>query len=424
MFNQMIRSIFFLVCFLGSLYGSPTDKLFLTWTGDPTSTMTVVWVTEDEKITSEIEYRLAGSEPWASQTGVIKGLPNGSINKWFRVDLAGLKPATIYEFRLKSYPEESFRFRTAPVDLSNGVEFVVGGDVYHGKEKYVVAMNRAASKRSPLFAVVGGDLAYSADRSGNKRDDEGRWMTYLKLWHSGMVTPAGELIPMLPLIGNHEVIGRYDQPISQAPFFYALFPTPGEQGYGSIDFGNYLSVLLLDSGHTHPIKGEQTAWLKNALEARREVSTKIAVYHVPAYPSYRKLPKQTVMIRENWLPLFDQYGLAVAFENHDHCFKRTLPLKGGKVDPAGVLYLGDGAWGVKPRKVGSKKGEKGFGLGSNQVPLMWYMEKVDSLRHVWHVRLEPNKRIYQAVNEFGDVFDQAEQVRVVDNATSRDKDGT
>ncbi len=57
---------------------------------------------------------------------------------------------------------------------------------------------------------------------------------------------------------------------------------PGPQGYNVLDCGNYLSLLLLDSGHTHPVEGAQTDWLKQTLAARQHVSHVFPVYHVPA----------------------------------------------------------------------------------------------------------------------------------------------
>jgi hypothetical protein len=57
------------------------------------------------------------------------------------------------------------------------------------------------------------------------------------------------------------------------------------------------------------------------------------------------------LIRQHWVPLFERFGLNVAFEHHEHAYKRTHLLLQGSPHPAGILYLGDGSWGVeKPRK--------------------------------------------------------------------------
>ena len=81
-----------------------------------------------------------------------------------------------------------------------------------------------------------------------------------------MIDPKGRLIPMVVCIGNHEVDGGYGKPREAAPFFFALldglYP---ERSYATLDFGDYLSLVLLDTGHVAPIDGEQTSWLDRAL---------------------------------------------------------------------------------------------------------------------------------------------------------------
>lgn len=52
-----------------------------------------------------------------------------------------------------------------------------------------------------------------------------------------------------------------------------------------------------------------------------------------------------------------------AFENHDHVYKRTYPLKNNQVVADGTIYLGDGAWGVLPHYAD---------------PSRWYLEKAVS----------------------------------------------
>jgi hypothetical protein len=51
-------------------------------------------------------------------------------------------------------------------------------------------------------------------------------------------------------------------------------------------------------------------------------------------------------VREYWAPLFERYGVQIAFENHDHVYKRTVPLRSGAPHADGVVYIGDGSWGM------------------------------------------------------------------------------
>lgn len=172
---------------------------------------------------------------------------------------------------------------------------------------------------------------------------------------------------------------------------------PGPQGYNVLDFGNYMSIFLLDSAHTHPIEGKQAEWLAKAMEHRKDVSNKFAVYHVPAYPSVRDMNQEySTKIRNYWVPLFDKFHLTAAFEHHDHDYKRTHPLKDGKVDPAGVIYLGDGAWGVDhPREV--------QGLSQK-----WYLAHTLSARHFILMEVRPDHRHASSISSEGTLIDEIE----------------
>jgi hypothetical protein len=191
-----------------------------------------------------------------------------------------------------------------------------------------------------MFAVVGGDLGYDNGRSVETS------LAFVRNYSRHMVGRDGRLIPMVTCIGNHEVNGGYGQPRSKAPFYYALFDGLfPEAGYAALDFGDYLSLVLLDTGHTSRIAGEQTDWLEKTLKARADHPNVLVVGHVPTYPSVRRLESAGPAQRKHWAPLFDKYRVPVVLEHHDHAFKRTKPLLDGLANENGVLYLGDGSWG-------------------------------------------------------------------------------
>ncbi len=359
--------------------------------------MTLLWHTVDEAKT-ELYYQPVGcTNAWKPASGTEHPLP-GSVRTVHAVEITGLAPKTDYEFCF--WPgERAFKFRTLPKDLRQPVRFINGGDIYH-ERKWMDAMNELAGKLDPAFVVIGGDLAYAYGGT-NKVEKMERWDAYFESWKQKAVTPDGRLVPLIVTIGNHEVLGSWNQPPERAPAYYALFPMPGPQGYNVLDFGHYLSLFLLDSAHTHPIDGAQTAWLKHSLSQRRRVPHLFPVYHVPAWPSYRsdekgESAKLNQLVRENWCPLFEKYGVKVAFEHHDHTFKRTQPIRRGKVDPKGVTYLGDGAWGVNLRKPDLEKPR-------------WYIAKAAMMRHFYLVTLYPEGRHVLAVNENGQIFDEIYQ---------------
>lgn len=379
----------FITCAAEGPFDPPA--LYLQWQRDPTTTMTVHWHTVGEAKT-ELLFRQPGAADWRSATGTAQPLV-GTERIVHTLELTGLTPATDYEFCFAP-GERVFKFRTMPKDLSQPVRFITGGDVY-GDRSWMDLMNASAARLDPAFIVLGGDLAYSTTASNPEQVE--RWFGYFASWKTNAVAPDGRLIPMLVTIGNHEVRGSYRQPIENAAGFYTVFSMPGAQGYNCLDFGNYLSLFLLDSDHTHTIAGAQTDWLAKNLAARRKVPHVFPFYHTPAYPGYREFEAtQAEQVRTNWCPLFDKYGVKLAFENHDHCFKRTQPLRAGKMDPKGTVYLGDGAWGVKLRVPDPAKPR-------------WYLAKKGAIRHFYLVTLYPEARHVLAVNEAGQVFDEVYQ---------------
>jgi hypothetical protein len=365
--------------------------IYLTWQRDPTTTMTVQWHGDGKVRDSRLEFQATGQPRWQSATHTTIQLPR-SERVVHRAELTGLTPNTDYRFRFGEGPVV-YKFRTMPADTSRPIRFVVGADMKYPDEYSLLC--REAARRDAMFAVIGGDIAYT---NGGKPE---AWYEWLSLWKQNMVTADGRLIPVLPVIGNHEVKGEYGKTPEASPYFYRLFATPGTQGYQVLDFGSYMSVILLDSGHTHPVGGAQTDWLRDVLSKRTDMPHVFAAYHVPAYPSSRDEDEDTTPeIRQHWVPLFEQHGLDVAFEGHDHTYKRTYVLKAGSKDSTGVLYLGDGAWGTNLR--GRKK--------------RWYLVPTPPNRqHVILVTVEGQGRSFQAIGMDGKPFDQCRQGPVSDS---------
>jgi hypothetical protein len=365
------------------------STLFLTWQHDPTTTMTVQWVgTAGETADTTVSYASLPDGLWQAQPTTPRPYPLTDF-KVFRAELTDLAPGTDYQFRLgKRSP--AYRFRTMPARATGAIPFVSGGD--SGVNAHAVANNIQAARQDPLFAVIGGDLGYDNGRSVEVS------LAFLRNYSRHMVGRDGRLIPMLACIGNHEVDGGYNKPRAKAPFFYALFDGLfPEVGYTALDFGDYLSLVLLDTGHTSPIAGAQTDWLEQTLKARAERPHVVVVNHVPAYPSYRKAEGANGKAgtgagnRQHWVPLFEKYRVPVVLEHHDHTFKRTRPLLDGLGDDNGVLYLGDGSWG---RLRNPKKPDQ-----------LAYLAASSRDYHLSLHRLQGEERFHLALDEHGRIMD-------------------
>ncbi len=365
------------------------STLFLTWQRDPTTTMTVQWVgTRGETADTTIYYGTPEDEDWSTKPTLTKPYADTDF-KVFRAELTGLTPGTDYVFRIgKQSP--TYRFRTMPAKATNTIHFISGGDV--GVNPHAVANNIQAARQDPMFAVVGGDLGYDNGRSVEIS------LAFLRNYSKHMIGRDGRLIPLVACIGNHEVDGGYNKPRAKAPFFYALFDgLYPETSYASLDFGDYLSLVLLDTGHTNAIGGAQTDWLETTLKTRAEHPNVLVVNHVPAYPSFRNYQGSNGRDgtgegnRKHWVPLFQKYRVPVVLEHHDHTFKRTKPLLDGHSDANGVLYLGDGSWGR---------------LRNPQTPdKLPYLAASSKDYHLSLHRIQGEERFHLALDEFGRVMD-------------------
>ncbi|TVQ62407.1 MAG: metallophosphoesterase family protein [Phycisphaerales bacterium] len=390
------------------------NALYLTWQRDPTTTMTVQWHGDEGEPEPEsergtrLEYRVSDSERWRSAAPTVRAMAYTG-RPVYAAELTGLEPGSTNAFRIRHAEgrgrSASYTFRTMPkrAEASRPVRIAIGGDVRH-RQEWMERTNREAVRFDPDFIVWGGDLAYADGRE----DRLDRWDEFFDACLNTLVTEDGRMVPIVVGIGNHEVLGGYYWGQGRgrenyentdafrervAPYFYTMFAFPGHPGYGVLDFGRYLSILMLDTDHSGPVEGVQTEWLRERLAEREGFTHILPVYHVPAYPSVRSLQGGvSTRVREHWVPLFEAAGVRVAFEQHDHTYKRTVPIREGKPDARGITYVGDGSWGVGVRE-------------THNVAETWYLERAESQRHFILLTIAGERLDLKAINEHGGLID-------------------
>ena len=401
--------------------GPEPSTLHIAWCDDPCRTATIQWIEVEPT-----QRRIDGPAPVlilhetdAAGRAVGSGVVHVSKSRWLsrsaqyllrRVILTELKPDTKYGFTLRegtvhaviddggqSSVLMTHTFRTAPERVDRTITFAEGGDV--GTTWEVTRLHRHAATWDPLFAVIGGDIAYGD--GSNPRE----WIRFFEDWNQYMRGEGGRHVPMVVAIGNHEVRGGFNKDYSSATYFRRLFePMFGgidQSPYATLDVGDTISFILLDSQHATRIEGEQTAWLEEQLRQRMGRPHVFPIYHVPAYPAHRDFDSERgdrASIRRSWVPLFEEYGMTCVFEHDDHVYKRTHRLRGGEPAADGVLYVGDGAWGQGGRTAATPEERP-------------YLAKSAARRHVLRVDLMPDgARRIQAVGVDGDVIDAFTQL--------------
>lgn len=370
--------------------------VYLTITDDPTTHINVHWHVSN-KHHPVMEYRELGKEEWLSEEGVQKAFPM-TKRKINHVKLSNLKPDTKYEFRFDIL-NKIHKFKTLPEKLDRKISFAIGGDMYHS-HRDMDMINKRVAESDPDFIVVGGDWAYA----DGKPENYDRWIKLWDSWYKRMFRSDGSMIAVVPAIGNHEVQGHVNSSVEKSAFYFNMFLLPENKTYYNIPVGDYMNLLVLDTDHIYSIE-HQTDFVEDRLNEYGHLPHVFPIYHVPAYPGGRAVDEsiwRSTTIQREWVSLFEQHNVKLAFEHHDHLYKKTHPILNNEIDENGIVFLGDGCWGVGIRDVYDKDA--------------WYLEDAKgsnhdsyNARHFRLITMENNKRTVEAINKYGEVFDSFEQ---------------
>lgn len=221
--------------------------------------------------------------------------------------------------------------------------------VLAGMEKFVAADGEAVD----LFMMLG-DNAYEVGSDFNHQ--QAVFETYPKLLST---------IPVWPTIGNHEMgIGQtapigglstssdpnsYRAKAADAPSrvpYLDIFtlPTNGEAGgvpsgteqYYSFDYGNvhFVSLDSQLSARDDAQRAAMRSWLIDDL-ASNESDWTIVIFHHPPYSkganhdsdsTRGELDTPQTDMREEFVPVFDEYGVDLVYGGHSHSYERSYYL--------------------------------------------------------------------------------------------------
>jgi len=386
-----------MVCMVAGLAHGAPRHIYLTYSGAPETSIDINIVFprgQAKSMTLHYDVVPRGDDPSAyAHTAEAVYHPTtmelSDRRSMYVVALTDLKPGTDYHFLVTEESGNSTprKFRTLPGGTAP-LRFVNGGDM--SADESMAPLLALAAKNDPDFVVIGGDIAYVNGLLGGYA----QWDQWLDNWDQAMVTSDGRMVPMVTAIGNHET-NRYptEDHNLRAPWYMSFFGRQGDNIYYTRHFGDNLVLFLLDTGHLVPHDGAQKAWLESEMKKNQGVKYKFAAYHVPLYPAHRPFDGGgSVAGRTHWGPIFDQYGLTVGLEHHDHVLKRTKPLKGGEIDEQGTVYIGDGCFGRSARTIDPEP--------------RWYNHLEGSVVHFWVVDVTDEGLAFKAIDDQGNTRDE------------------
>lgn len=181
------------------------------------------------------------------------------------------------------------------------------------------------------FIVHNGDLTEDPE-------DETSWYYFFEKAQPWLGRNA-----FMPATGNHdEVDGKADRYLSHfnLPENGAPDNLPGTSY--SFDYGTAHFVFLNSESNVK----EQKTWLSADLAGTTQPWIIVAMHQGP-YGGNRK--KSLV---EHWVPIFDEFGVDLVLQGHNHEYSRSFPLKHDKIaeDGKGTVYVVTNAAGSKLNK--------------------------------------------------------------------------
>jgi len=190
----------------------------------------------------------------------------------------------------------------------------------------------------PLFHLFNGDLCYA-----NLATDRVR--TWSDFWENN--TRSAKSRPWMPSAGNHEN-ERGNGPIGYRAY-QTYFSVPSVAGQTEVTKGMWYSftvgsvkvislnnddICYQDGGdsYVHGYSGNaQRVWLERELAATRrdaDIDWIVVCMHQVAISTADKFNGADLGVRQEWLPLFDKYGVDLVVCGHEHHYERSHPIRG------------------------------------------------------------------------------------------------
>jgi hypothetical protein len=214
-----------------------------------------------------------------------------------------------------------------PAYVNDNLGSPAGGDTTLGVERV-----------RPLFHLFNGDLCYA-----NLADDRVRaWWDF---WDNN--TRSARNRPWMPSPGNHE------NELGNGPIGYQAYQTyfsvPEAAGQTEVTKGLWYAftagsvrvvsianddICYQDGGNSYVrgySAGAQKVWLEQELAAARadrDIDWIVVCMHQVAISTADKFNGADLGVREEWVPLFDKYGVDLVVCGHEHHYERSHPIRG------------------------------------------------------------------------------------------------
>lgn len=289
-----------------------------------------------------------------------------------------LTPGTKYIFRVGNGQEWSnIGSFTTDAAEHQPYRFIVGSDSQASSkanfEPWADTFKKAREYiGDPKFLISAGDLVDNGDL-------EEQWQ-----WMLGLAQDELLNVPFVPVLGGHEVQDYDGDETTPNNNFYYHFNLPKqvventhEGSVYSFEYGDALYMVfnsqfeggLAENGTDVEWADkqfwDQVAWMKNTV-AKSDKKWKFVAFHKAPYAagdnSAQWEDERVQFYKKYLIPAFDEMGIDMVFEAHDHMYMRSFQMYGDEIVPAdrlskdedgnvlnpkGTVYLMSNAFGNK-----------------------------------------------------------------------------
>jgi len=329
--------------------GATPDRVILTVTADPSTSVTVNWRTADAVAESNIEYSLDDAHPaFVSKVMRLKAQTRSFSFETIKaknhsITLSGLLPGKLYTYRVgaENNWSEWMQFRTAEQNTDQAkISFIYLGDAQVGIRPLWSRVIRKAYAANPEASLVihTGDLVNRA----NKDDEWGDWFGAGAYIHG--------TVPVMVTPGNHEYTHEDGKP-HLSVYWKEQFQLPhnGPQDpllAGSCYFTDLqgvrfisLNTQMLEEAPSQDCIRQQVEWLHKVLKDNHQQWTCIVMHH-PVFST--KKGRYNKQVRKYLKPIFEQYRVDLVMQGHDHAYARGMEkigLTGSAAGKSGTMYV-------------------------------------------------------------------------------------
>lgn len=243
----------------------------------------------------------------------------------------GLSPATTYSYRVGRNGAWSGigSFRTAPGKKDESYSFIYITDTQAQNDAMFNVSQKtihAAITKVPeaAFVLCNGDLVETSGDSNSEWEYEQWFSTMQDVWMN---------YPLVVTMGNHDKSpnGNFAYHFNNSTAFNDNF-APGTDMNGTVFSFVRGDVLFLvisyEDWNKEGYLNSLAAWMRQEVEAHKDVKWRVASFHKNMFTGSRSHQDDAdgKAVRKAMLPVFNELGINVALQGHDHIYEVIGPV--------------------------------------------------------------------------------------------------